>query len=241
MIICHSRQYLFLHLHKTGGTSVEVALAPTLAWNDLLLGSTPFGEQCNAHYRRHYGLTKHSNLEEVYRFCANVPQIRKYRVVSVVREPLERTVSLFNFVAGVLERIRGTLGLGLDELSHRRNELALSHPQLNWPAMRAFLEAQLDFDAFVAAPSLQQAQGFQSQVSQLSEQGILPPDLCWINTAQLNQAGELLTELAGVTVTLGHFNASPQKLISPDQVQPRTRERILQRFAADYAQFGFAV
>ena len=47
MIICHSRKYVFIHIHKTGGTSVESALEPTLHWNDLLLGSTPFGEVAN--------------------------------------------------------------------------------------------------------------------------------------------------------------------------------------------------
>lgn len=241
MIICHSRRYLFVHLHKTGGTSVEVALAPTLCWNDLLLGSTPFGEQCNHHYRERFGLTKHSSLEEIYRLCGDLPQIREYKVVSVVREPVARAVSLFNFIAGVLERIRGPLGLDLDEINQRRLELAPSHPQLDWPAVRAFLDARLDFDAFVASPVLEQARGFQSQVSQLAEHGVLPADLCWIHTSSLDQAGALLAELAGREVALEHLNASPQRLISPEQVEPRTRERIRQRFAADYAQFGFAL
>lgn len=240
MIICHSRRYVFVHLHKTGGTSVEAALAPTLAWNDLLLGSTPFGEQCNQHYRVHYGLTKHSSLEEIYSLCATVPPIRQYRVVSVVREPLERTVSLFNFIAGVLERIRGPLGLDLEQLGRRRQELAPSHPQLDWPAVRAFLASQLDFDAFVSAPELGQARGFQSQVSQLCDRGVLPEDLCWISTAQLDQSAHRLEELAGAPLTLEHLNASPEKLISPEQVEERTRRRIRERFADDYASFGFS-
>ncbi len=243
MIICQSRRYLFIHLHKTGGTSVEAALAPSLAWNDLLLGSTAFGEQCNQHYRSRFGLGKHSSLEEVYRFCANSPQMQAYRVVSVVREPLERAVSLYNFIAGVLERIQGPLGLSLAELHRRRGELAPLHPQLEWPAARAFLEAQPNFDAFVASPALEHARGFASQVSQLRHQGAVPADLTWITTAQLSsqlgQPGGLLAELAGTAVSLEHLNASSQRLISPEAVEPRTRQRIRERFAADYEQFGF--
>jgi len=241
VIISHSRGYIFIHLHKTGGTSVEAALEPTLAWNDLLLGSTPFGEACNLHYRHRFGLTKHSSLAEVYRLCTSCPQIETYRVVSVVREPLQRAVSLFNFIASVVERIRNHLELKQDQLSQRRAELVAHHPQLDWPAVRAFLEARMDFEAFVASPTLQQdAKGFQSQVSQLCHKGTLPADLCWLTTDQLNQAGELLTELAGTIVTVKHLNASPQCLIRCEEVNPSSRRLIRQRFAVDYATFGFS-
>lgn len=240
VIICHSRRYLFIHLHKTGGTSVEAALAPTLAWNDLLLGSTPFGEQCNLDYQRRFGLTKHSSLAEIYHLCASCAPIRDYRVVTVVREPLQRTVSLFNFIAAVIERIRVPLDLDLLELSRRRDQLAPEHPQLDWPAARAFLEAQLDFDAFVASPSLESARGFQSQVSQLSDRGALARDLCWLTTERLDEADALLAELAGTPVTLEHLNASPQRLISAAAVSVRTRQWLRQRFAEDYDTFGFS-
>lgn len=241
MIICHSRRYIFIHLHKTGGTSVEAALAPTLAWDDLLLGSTSFGEQCNQHYRRQFGLTKHSSLEEVYRLCSSRSEIQSYRVVSVVREPLERVVSLYNFIAGVLKRLRESLGLTLAELHQRRHELAPLHHQLNWPVAIAFLEAQLNFSNFVASAALEQARSFQSQVSQLSHQGQVPPRLEWITTTQLclSQARGLLAELAGTTVSLDHLNASTERLISADEVEEGTRKRIQERFAADYTEFGF--
>jgi hypothetical protein len=241
MIICNSRGYIFIHLHKTGGTSVEAALEPTLNWNDILLGSTPFGEACNLHYRHRFGLTKHSSLEEVCRLCASCPQIQTYRVVSVVREPLERAVSLFNFIAAVVERISNHLELKQDQLSQRRAELVTYHPQLDWPAVRAFLEARMNFEAFIASPTLQlEARSFQSQVSQLCHEGTLPADLCWLTTNQLNQAGGLLTELAGTIVTVKHLNASPQCLIRCDEVNPSSHRLIRQRFAVDDAAFGFS-
>jgi hypothetical protein len=115
--------------------------------------------------------------------------------VSVVREPLQRAVSLFNFVAGVVERIRNPLGLELDQLRQRLAELAAGHHQLDWPAVRAFLEARLNYQAFVASPDLQEARGFQSQVSLLSHLGSLPADLCGLSTDLLNLGAGLLAEL----------------------------------------------
>lgn len=246
MIICHSRRYLFVHLHKTGGTSVEAALAPTLAWNDLLLGSTPFGEQCNQHYRARFGLTKHSNISEILALCCNGADLHRYRVVTVVREPLERAVSLFNFVGGVLERLAAPLGLDLAELAARRAELAALHPQLAWPAAEAFLASQgapadehggRHFEAFVQAPALAGARGFQSQSSQLSLGGALVADLCWIRTSQLADATELFSALAGTAVTIGRLNPSPRALVHSSQVSARCRRWLAERFADDYRHF----
>lgn len=239
MIISHSRRYIFIHIHKTGGTSVEAALAPTLAWNDLLLGSTHFGEQCNQHYLSTFGLGKHSSLEEVYRLCSSVGDIQRYHVVSVVREPLERTVSLFNFIGSVLDRIAQQLQLTLEDLHQQRLTLAESHPQLNWPAAQAFLASNLDFAAFLAAPELQRARGFQTQTSQLSQNGALIDGLRWIRTDQLAHATELLSELAGTRLQVPHLNRSPSRRLQPAAVDGPSRQLILERFADDYQQFGF--
>src|ERR671918_1169665 len=59
-IVCRSRKFIFVHLHKCGGTSVEQAFAPHARWNDLVIGSTFWGELLQPLYKRRYGLTKHS-------------------------------------------------------------------------------------------------------------------------------------------------------------------------------------
>src|SRR5215469_2544795 len=58
MIISHSRRFIFVHIHKAGGTSVEQALDPHLAWNDLILGGSQFGEKIQGAYQKRFGLNK---------------------------------------------------------------------------------------------------------------------------------------------------------------------------------------
>ena len=38
MIISHTHRLIFVHIQKTAGTSVTVALDPFMGWNDIILG-----------------------------------------------------------------------------------------------------------------------------------------------------------------------------------------------------------
>jgi hypothetical protein len=98
MIISHSRRFVFVHIHKAGGTSVEQALDPHLAWNDLILGGSPFGERIQAPFQKRFGLSKHSTIAEIEAVCGS-RYLEEYFVFSVVREPLARLCSVYNFVA----------------------------------------------------------------------------------------------------------------------------------------------
>src|SRR5258708_2149793 len=101
MIISHSRRFIFVHIHKTGGTSVELALDKFLSWNDLVLGGSPLGEAMNDTYRERYGLDKHSSVAEIDQVCG--PQLSsRYTVLATVRHPLNRLCSLYNFVGTIV-------------------------------------------------------------------------------------------------------------------------------------------
>src|ERR1700733_3491931 len=98
MIISHSKRFIFVHIHKAGGTSVEQALDPFLAWNDLILGGSPLGERMQAPYKKKFGLSKHSAVSEIETVCG--PRyLEEYFVFSLVRHPLARVCSIYNFVA----------------------------------------------------------------------------------------------------------------------------------------------
>ena len=65
MIISNSHRFIFVHVLKTGGTTVCAALDPFLRWNDVVLGGTEFGERMNGPYRDRFGLRKHSTAQEI--------------------------------------------------------------------------------------------------------------------------------------------------------------------------------
>lgn len=240
MIICHSNRYIFVHIHKTGGSSIEVALEPTLQWQDILLGSTPFGEQANRHYSQRFGITKHSSISDIYRLQAS-ERLRKYKVLAVVRDPLDRAVSLYNFISGVIGNLSSVAERSLDELREHHQSLSCQYRQLSWPSSIAFLESRGDFAAFVRNPHLQAARGFQSQHSQLSIDNELVRHLTVLRTEELNHTttAALLSALCGSSVRIPYINKSRYAIIKAESVCPETRTFLESRFRIDYASFGY--
>ena len=79
MIISPSKNFIFIHLEKCGGTSIESTLEPHLYWSDMILGSTDFGEGMQQlYYERYsrkevnkYKLWKHSTAKDINAFVGN--------------------------------------------------------------------------------------------------------------------------------------------------------------------------
>ena len=94
-ILSNSHKFIFIHLHKCGGTSVEQAYSPYSSWNDLILGGTVFGEFIDSKYNEIYGLHKHSSVIEITNI---VKDYQAYDFITVVRHPLERLKSLYKWV-----------------------------------------------------------------------------------------------------------------------------------------------
>lgn len=97
MIISNSKNFIFFHIPKTGGTSLAHMLEHEARWDDLIIGGTHFGEQIKVAYASRFKLDKHSMPCEV-RSVIGLERYIAFRKFIVVRDPLERVISAFKFI-----------------------------------------------------------------------------------------------------------------------------------------------
>jgi hypothetical protein len=103
MILSNSLKFIFVHLHKTAGTSITSALEPTFRWNDIVCGSTDFGEKIDALYREQYGMHKHSTAEEI-RNIVGEEVWKDYYTFTFVRNPYYRTISNYTYIKMLVKK-----------------------------------------------------------------------------------------------------------------------------------------
>lgn len=102
MIISAARGYIFVHIPKTGGTALTLALEGRAMKDDILIGDTP---KATARARRWQGkqstgrLWKHSKLADI---GGLVPQetINAAFILTLVRNPWDRMVSYYHWLRG---------------------------------------------------------------------------------------------------------------------------------------------
>lgn len=100
MIISRGRSYIFVHIPKTGGTSLALALEGRAMKDDIMLGDTPKARQ-----RRHRvkptpesgRLWKHSTLSDI-NGLVTPPEIAQMFSFTLVRNPWDRMVSYYHWL-----------------------------------------------------------------------------------------------------------------------------------------------
>jgi hypothetical protein len=97
MVISNSRQYIFFHIPKCGGTTITHTLSEGLRWNDVVIGGTETGEARQGSFRARYGLGKHSLPAEV-KAVVGRPLPEQYFKFAFVRDPVCRFVSAAQFI-----------------------------------------------------------------------------------------------------------------------------------------------
>ena len=100
MIISRARKFIFVHIPKTGGTALSLALEARAAKDDVLIGDTP---KARARKGRLQGLKsagriwKHSTLADVVG-VVTVEEVATFFTVTLVRNPWDRMVSYYHWL-----------------------------------------------------------------------------------------------------------------------------------------------
>lgn len=102
MIISRGRGYVFVHVPKTGGTALTLALEARAKADDILIGDTP---KARARRGRLAALTprgrlwKHSTLADIDGVVTEAELDRMF-LVTLVRNPWDRVVSYYHWLRG---------------------------------------------------------------------------------------------------------------------------------------------
>jgi hypothetical protein len=95
MIWSPSRKFCFIHISKTGGTSIEVAYTPHIRFGDVVLAALPDG--IDRWYGKSMSAGKHSSAHHISRL-AGKSVFEEMLSIAVVRDPLERMVSYYRWI-----------------------------------------------------------------------------------------------------------------------------------------------
>lgn len=243
MIVSASREFIFIHLEKCGGTSVETALEPHLEWSDIVLGSTDFGEAYQQLLHNRFGvkevrqnmLWKHSTAQDIRAFVG--PEIwNDFTKISVVREPVDLVKSLYFFSQAAVQYHIGRINRQIwKEMLRTR-----SFPE-QWPYtehfVHAYAQSEIDgsgIDGFVKDIFSGDYEFIRPQYERIQVNGSkdldIVIDLCYLNNEWQNILDACKIEDA---VSLNHLNASER---DPIELSPKSLKIIKKHFAIDYQQ-----
>ena len=98
MILSPGRRFIFIHIPKTGGTALTLALEHRAMKDDILIGDTPKARARKsrlAHLKSHGRLWKHSTLADI---AGLVSATDNFFTLTLVRNPWDRAVSYYHWL-----------------------------------------------------------------------------------------------------------------------------------------------
>ncbi len=147
MILSRGRRFIFVHIPKTGGTALTLALEARAMKDDILIGDTP---KARARKGRLAGvkargrLWKHSSLSDIAGLATDA-EIAGFFTLTLVRNPWDRAVSYYHWLR---DQHFAHPAVGLAK-SHAFGDF-LAHPQTRtalalWP-YAAYMRDRLGYE-----------------------------------------------------------------------------------------------
>jgi hypothetical protein len=140
MILSRGRRFIFVHIPKTGGTALALALEGRAMKDDILIGDTPKARARSRRWRgvKAYGrLWKHSTLADIAGLASD-DEIAASFTFTLVRNPWDRALSYYSWL-----RVQGFAHPSVALAKTLPFDAFLRHPQIRtafrlWPA-RAYM------------------------------------------------------------------------------------------------------
>ncbi len=249
--ISNSKKFIFVHPHKCAGTSIERALSKTLQWNDIILGSTQYGEQIQAHFKRKFNLSKHSCVADIQKVVGN-DIWDSYFSFSVVRHPFDRMVSLYEYLQKIKNRGNFISHLKLKTkiffVYNKRFPWIAKHPIIEkkgihkWPEIR-ILEKSRNFSEFLVNILPTNAPGIIPQYDFLIDQNQSKVAVDYVcKLENLENDWEYICEKLNISYRLPHSNKSKknrkswQEYYTVDDIN-----LMLEKYKVDLDMFDYSI
>ena len=181
MILSRGRRYLFIHIPKTGGTSMALALEARAMKDDLMLGDTPKAKRRRSRVSDSQAagrLWKHSTLADIDGL-ATPAQITEYFTFTLVRNPWDRVVSYYHWLRD-------------QNFDHPAVRLAKSH----------------DFSGFINHPHTQISLKSAPYAFYMTDLRGREQCNCYIRLEHFEKDAQPLWDHLGFKLELGHVNRS---------------------------------
>ncbi len=230
MVIMKSQKCIYIHIHKTGGETVERTLAQIEQPDDVILDAEH--PSVSQDYEQRLGLGKHATALEVEGVLGS-DVWRSYFSWATVRNPYEKMASFYSYLAAITEPELSLVGYPLDATPEVQRAWIDSPDysmtdQWAFAGVRAYLATRASrapFSDFLRHPLLATDEpAFLSQFSRVSDAGGGAPLICRaVKLESLNACWPQLCHELGLP---------PMKLLNANETPRRWRRSVTELFVS---------
>ncbi|WP_195820138.1 sulfotransferase family 2 domain-containing protein [Roseobacter sp. MH60115] len=212
MIISRGRNYIFVHIPKTGGTALALALEARAMKDDILIGDTPKARRRKGRLKTltpRGRLWKHATLADIDGVLSP-PEIARMFTFTLVRNPWDRMVSYYSWL----------------------QVQSFDHPAVGLAQSRSFA-------AFLAEPFIQDSLRHSPARSYMQDVAGVERCELYIRLEHFEADAATLVANLGFPLVLPHANASKRPHDYRSLYDAETRARVEDFCAEDIARFGY--